>query len=105
MLQFVRNLLGGSRIEGADAQELVDTGAQLVDVRSTREFAGGHIRGAKNLPVGDLEGRIRELRKDQPVVVYCASGVRSASAAQVLSAHGFTEVHDLGGMHRWPEGR
>ncbi len=84
------------------ARALVDAGAKLVDVRSPGEFASGHIDGAINVPVSELATRTGELGdKSKPVVVYCASGMRSASAASMLRRAGFAEVHDLGAIARW----
>ena len=84
------------------ARELVRDGAKLVDVRSPGEFAGGHVDGATNIPVQVLSGRLEELgERTRPVVLYCASGVRSASAARTLKSAGFTQVFDLGAMGRW----
>lgn len=85
------------------AQTLVSQGALLVDVRSPGEYADGHIEGAVNIPVGEVESRIGEFGdKDASVVVYCRSGMRSASAKRTLIEHGWTDVHDLGAMSRWP---
>lgn len=84
------------------ARALVEGGARLVDVRSPAEHAAGHIEGSINVPVGELPRRLGELGdKSHPVVLYCASGMRSASAAGVLRRAGFAEVHDLGAMSRW----
>lgn len=92
---------GPSRVDGAAARELVKNGATLLDVRSQGEFSGGHIEGAKLIPVQELGGRLEEVGpKDKPVVVYCASGGRSAAAASMLAKAGY-EVHDLGGMGNW----
>lgn len=88
------------KIPSAQAHELVSGGALLLDVRSPGEFAGGHLQGAKNIAVGELGRRIAEVPKDKPVVVYCASGMRSASAARMLKRAGI-EAHDLGAMSRW----
>jgi rhodanese-related sulfurtransferase len=87
-------------IDGPAARALVASGATLLDVRSAGEWAGGHLEGARHVPVGELAGRITELPRDRPVVVYCASGFRSARAATMLAEAGFT-VHDLGAMDRW----
>lgn len=85
-----------------DGRRLVAEGAALIDVRSPAEFAGGHIAGARNIPLGDVGRRAAEIGpKDKPVVVYCASGGRSAAAAGQLRSLGFAQVHDLGGMSRW----
>lgn len=84
------------------ARALVEGGARLVDVRTPGEHGAGHIEGSLNVPVQELASRIAELGdKGKPIVVYCASGVRSASAVGVLKRAGFAEVHDLGAMARW----
>lgn len=81
----------------------VAAGARVVDVRSPGEFAGGHVPGAINVPVNELGRRIQELgATDKPVVVYCASGARSASAAQALRRAGFADVLDVGPMRSFP---
>ena len=90
------------KVSPEKARSLVADGARLVDVRTSGEFSGGHLDGALNVPVGDLSKRIAELGdKAKPVVLYCASGMRSASAASTLRSAGFAEVHDLGAMARW----
>lgn len=90
------------KADPAAVHKLVEGGALLVDVRSPAEFAGGHLDGAKSIPVGELEARISELgAKDRDIVVYCASGARSGSAKRALESAGFTSVHDLGAMSRW----
>jgi len=90
----------GGPVDGAEAQRLVQAGATLLDVRTPGEFAGGHIDGALNLPVSELSGRMGEIPRDQPVVVYCLSGARSSSAAGMLREAGYT-AHDLGPMDAW----
>jgi phage shock protein E len=86
----------------AQARALVEAGARLVDVRSAGEFAAGHIAGAINIPVGEVARRAGEIGSaEKPVVVYCASGVRSAAAARTLKAKGFVNVKNLGAMSRW----
>ncbi|MFT7518790.1 MAG: phage shock protein E [Kiritimatiellia bacterium] len=91
---------GNARICGQDARMKIAEGAVLVDVRSPGEFGGGHIEGALNIPVGALGGRLHELQVEREIVVYCASGMRSNSAARGLRAQGFT-VHDLGSIRSW----
>ena len=93
---------GGNVITGAEARRLVEAGALLVDVRTTEEFAVGHIAGALNIPVQGLEKRMRELDpKDRPIVLYCRSGNRSARALRLLQEAGFSHVYDLGAQSRW----
>lgn len=89
-------------VGGSEARRLVEAGAQLVDVRTPAEFADGHLDGAVNIPVQELERRMAELGpKDRPVVVYCRSGNRSGRAANMLKTAGYPKVHDLGAMSRW----
>jgi phage shock protein E len=91
-------------ISGEAARELVQKqGALLLDVRTPAEFAAGHVDGALNVPVQELETALASLpaTKDQAIVVYCRSGARSARASGLLKQAGFTRVHDLGGMANW----
>lgn len=90
----------GIGIDGVGAHTLVAQGATLVDVRTPMEWEAGHVEGAVLIPLSDLGGRLHEIPRDRPVVVYCASGSRSARAAAVLGAAGYN-VRDLGGMARW----
>lgn len=81
-------------------------GRAIIDVRGADEFVGplGHIPGARNLPVGELGGRLAELAplKDRPVVLVCRTDKRSANAALLLQNAGFRDVRVLrGGMEQW----
>src|SRR6187431_3814271 len=77
-------------LTGAEAHQLVQAGARLVDVRTPSEFAAGHIAGALNIPLQQLDSRLTELQpKDTAVVLYCRSGSRSGSAARMLRNAGF----------------
>jgi rhodanese-related sulfurtransferase len=89
------------KISSGRARELVAGGALLIDVRSESEFASGHLPGATNVPLGSLSAQASELSgSGKPVVVYCASGMRSAGAKRLLRAAG-ADVYDLGAMSRW----
>jgi phage shock protein E len=89
-------------IRSTDAHEMVSKGARLIDVRSPAEFATSHLDGARNIPVGEIGGRTAELSPlDKPIVLYCASGTRSAMAARTLRAAGFIKVYNLGPMSNW----
>ncbi len=95
-------MFGPSRTVVQDARQLVDRGAFLLDVRTPGEFDSGHVDGAVNIPVQSLGQRLMELpATDQPVVVYCRSGGRSAQAAALLRQAGWTDVHDIGPMPAW----
>jgi phage shock protein E len=73
----------------------------LIDVRTPEEFAGGYIPGAVNIPLQELSSRLSEVPKDQPIVVYCRSGNRSAQAVDLLTEAGYTGLYDLGGIIDW----
>ena len=92
------------KADPAAARQLVAEGALLLDVRSGGEFASGHLPGAVHVPLAELSGRLRDVGSDKarPIVVYCASGIRSATAASQLRGAGYGAVHDLGAMSRWP---
>jgi rhodanese-related sulfurtransferase len=92
----------GGEVSGSEARRLVAAGARLVDVRTPGEFAAGHLPGAVNIPVQELDRRMAELdAKDRPIVLYCRSGNRSGQAARMLESAGYSQVHDLGAMSRW----
>ncbi|MFM7666636.1 MAG: rhodanese-like domain-containing protein [Bacteroidota bacterium] len=85
-------------------QLMKKSGAQLIDVRTPREFSNGFIEGAKNIDYnGDLfEKQMKKLDKNKPVLVYCAAGGRSENAAELFKEWGFKEVYDLeGGYNAW----
>lgn len=76
--------------------------AQLIDVREPNEYDGGHILGARNIPLSQLKTRLVELRQDKPVYLYCQSGMRSGRAAQLLYRKGYKDLHHLqGGFKKW----
>lgn len=76
--------------------------AQLIDVREPNEFNAGHILGARNIPVTQLKQRTSEIRKDQPVYLYCQSAQRSTRAAVMLYRRGYHEIYQLkGGYKKW----
>ena len=77
---------------------------QIVDVRSNREWKGGHVPGARHIFLADLRKRISELDSKQPTAVYCASGYRSSIAASILRQAGFDKVYNVpGSWHAWRE--
>lgn len=89
-------------LAGPEARKLVAGGARLLDVRTPGEFASGHIPGAINVPVQELERRLAEVGgKDQEIVIYCRSGNRSATAKRMLAQAGFSKLHDLGAIGNW----
>ncbi|MBB6448901.1 rhodanese-related sulfurtransferase [Geomicrobium halophilum] len=77
--------------------------AQLIDVREQREYEGGHILGARNIPLSQLKHRLSEVRKDQDVYLYDNSGMRSRQAARLLKKkNGNKGLHYLKkGFKKW----
>lgn len=77
-------------------------GSKVFDIREVHEYKRGHIKGAVNIPLSQLQQRMTEISKDRPVYLYCQSGMRSRQAAKILGRHGYTDVADLkGGMMAW----
>ncbi|NLJ09965.1 MAG: rhodanese-like domain-containing protein [Treponema sp.] len=88
---------------GNIVEEKIKAGALVVDVRTEDEFIDEAFPGAINIPVGALQTRMKELEpKDRPIVLYCASGARSALAARILKAAGWTDVTNAGGLWDMP---
>ncbi|MCG8573933.1 MAG: rhodanese-like domain-containing protein [Flavobacteriales bacterium] len=84
---FLGNLLKGGGNE--KVKEMLQNGAVVVDVRSRGEFQGGHVAGSKNIPLDELEGRLNEIKKiGKPLVLCCASGMRSGRASSFLKSQG-----------------
>jgi rhodanese-related sulfurtransferase len=88
---------------GSLAEQLADVEPPLlVDVRTPREWDEAHVDGAVNVPLSQLPARLEELPADRPLVVYCASGYRSALAVSLLEAAGRPQVSNLiGGLAGW----
>lgn len=83
-----------------DANELILNNAVIIDVRSSEEYDTGHIEGAINIPVDNISSI--DYDKETVIIVYCASGVRSANAAQTLIESGYKNVYNLdGGLINW----
>ncbi len=73
----------------------------LLDVRQPEEFRAGHIPGAKLIPLRELPTRLKELPKNQEIIVVCHSGNRSLSATRHLAGAGYQVVNLQGGMIAW----
>ena len=107
LLQAARGRVRETAPAGAEA--LLAEGHLLLDVREPDEYEQGAIPGSIHIPRGNLESGIenRVVDRDQPIVVMCAGGVRSAFAADTLGQLGYTDVVSMdGGFNRWKdEGR
>lgn len=95
----------GKRASALQVTQLINRGkSTIVDVRTAEEFAKGHLRDAKNIPLADLAARIGELEKSKArsVVVVCQAGARADKAVRQLAAAGFEDVVSLeGGLTAW----
>ena len=74
--------------------DLVAQGARLVDVRSPGEYGMGHIEGAENVPDTQIAGAAQDWDREQPIVLYCATGARSADAMATLAGMGFKKLYN-----------
>lgn len=95
----------GKRASSLEVTQLINRGkTTILDVRDAAEFAKGHLRDAKHIPLSDLNARIGELDKSKgkTVVVVCQNGARADKAVKLLAAAGFDDVLSLdGGMTAW----
>ncbi len=76
------------------AHSAVEQGAVIIDVRTPKEFAGGHVFQAVNIPIEELAKSVSRVPKNKTLVVYCASGNRSSHATALLRQKGWT-VYDV----------
>ena len=91
-------------VNASEATQMINHKAQVIDVRSPEEFASGHVRQSKSLPMQSLVQSLpgAKLKQDKPVLIICASGMRARRAASLLSKEGFTDIAILdGGLKTW----
>lgn len=95
----------GKRASPQQVVQMINRGKTvLVDVRTPEEFAAGHLRDAKNIPLADFATRVGELDKSKgkSIVIVCQSGARADKALGLLQKAGFDDVVGLeGGMTAW----
>jgi rhodanese-related sulfurtransferase len=90
-------------ISRAEAREMIDAGAQLVDVRADHEWEAGHLPGATHIALPELAARIGEIDKDKPVIIYCRTGNRSEMATVALAEAGYDAAKLAEGATGWEE--
>jgi rhodanese-related sulfurtransferase len=89
-------------IEPSQVMTLVAGGSRIVDVRTTREFAGYHIAGAQHVPLDDIRRNATALPEGDNLIFVCEVGGRSAYAASLAAASGRSRIYNLdGGMQAW----
>ncbi|MFA6455238.1 MAG: rhodanese-like domain-containing protein [Bacteroidota bacterium] len=87
----------------SDLEEKIKSGAIIVDVRTPEEFEEEAYPNAVNIPVDEVQRRLKEFGDmNTPVIVYCASGARSAYAARILKNAGYKDVVNAGGLYDMP---
>ena len=91
----------GAKIKAEHALDVVRSGAALLDVRENSEWTSGHAPGAIHVALADIDTAPRRLPKGRPVVVMCASGMRSRTAAKHLRGLGFDAASLSGGIGAW----
>lgn len=79
-------------------RELVESGGQLIDVRSNHEFTQGALRNAINMPVESVPYYASAIDKSKPVMLYCVTGTRANLVKRFLESLGFNYVYNLGGI-------
>ena len=94
-MEMIKNLLGFG--PGVDYKQLIQAGATIVDVRTKSEYDQGHVKGSINIPLGSLQNQYNRIPKSKPVIICCASGIRSGQAKGLLLSHGYIEVYNGGG--------
>jgi rhodanese-related sulfurtransferase len=97
----------GGGVSAAGAVQLINRErAIVVDVSETEEFAAGHVGGAKNVPVGQLEQRLPEVVKNKtvPLIIVCPNGIRAKRALAVAKKLGYDKAQVLaGGLKSWKD--
>lgn len=95
-----------SNISPEEAKKRLDSekGIIILDVRTRKEYESGHIQNSVLIPVDKLKDNALENLKDKetPIFVYCRSGNRSVTAANILVNLGYKNVYNLGGINDWP---
>ncbi len=104
---LLRKSGGGPRVSASDAVQLINRhDAVIVDIREPNEYAVSHIINSRNVPLKELDSRVKELArfKEKPVIVTCDTGNRSRGGVAALKKLGFTQVYNLtGGLGAWQQ--
>lgn len=96
-MNFLKKLFGMNSKE--ELKKIIEQGGTIIDVRTPAEFQSGHPKGAINIPLQNIEAKIKDIKRmKQPIIVCCASGIRSASAKSILKKHGI-DAHNAGAWH------
>ncbi len=103
--EYTRMFSGVPGLSPYQATQLLNDGdALFLDVRDDKEYKNGHIKGARSVPVNQLDKQMHELEKhkEKSVVVYCDNGMRTSRVTGKLRKLGFTDLHSIsGGLVAW----
>ncbi|MER2037199.1 MAG: FAD-dependent oxidoreductase [Solibacillus sp.] len=93
------NIMSGrfKQIRVSEVRQLVESDAVIIDVREENEFANGHLKNAKNIPLSQFRERMHEIPKDVPVYIHCRSAQRSYNAVMALENSGYDNVYNISG--------
>jgi phage shock protein E len=94
-MNFLKLIFG----EKVNLQEVISSGAIILDVRTKAEFQSGHLRNSINIPVDNLQQNIKKLNRNKSIITCCASGSRSAAARRLLKSNGFEQVYNGGSWY------
>jgi rhodanese-related sulfurtransferase len=92
-----------TEIPAERAAELIESGAELIDVRRQYEWDAGRIEGARHIEINELSDQAESINKQKPVIFYCRSGNRSALAAAAFRQAGWEAYNLGGGVRAWVE--
>ncbi|MDT6981104.1 FAD-dependent oxidoreductase [Levilactobacillus zymae] len=85
------------QVDVRQVRQLVKAGATIIDVREPGEYAAGHLKGAKNIPMSQFRDRLAEIPRDRPVYLHCATAKRSYNVTRALRNRGYTNVVNIAG--------
>lgn len=104
---MVRRSAGGPWVNTIEATHMINReDALVIDVRDAAEYAKGHILGARNIPLAQIDARLADLEKHKakPLIVHCESGSRSGNAVALMRGKGFERAVNLsGGIGAWQQ--
>jgi|SRR5665647_2438495 len=94
-MNFLRLIFG----KKVNLQDVISSGATILDVRTKGEYQSGHLKNSINIPIDKLPQNIKKLNINKSIITCCASGSRSASARKILKSNGFEKVYNGGSWY------
>ncbi len=99
---IIKVLMNRSSLKKSDLATLLSNGGKIIDVRSKAEFKSGNVKSSINIEHHAIVKGVNRLKlsKETPLVLYCASGMRSSTACNLLKSAGFSSVYNAGTLHK-----